>query len=46
MVGSLYFHLMIELFSLYTKIGFQPEGSSRQSLFRDGEWYDIIHMGF
>jgi len=30
---------------LYTKIGFQQEGSSRQSLFRDGEWHDIIHMG-
>jgi len=30
---------------LYNKIGFQQEGSSRQSLFRDGEWYDIVHMG-
>ncbi|WP_130859921.1 GNAT family N-acetyltransferase [Gracilibacillus phocaeensis] len=30
---------------LYTKIGFQPEGTSRQSLFRNGEWHDIIHMG-
>ncbi|MFO1443886.1 GNAT family N-acetyltransferase [Bacillus sp. Bva_UNVM-123] len=30
---------------LYNKIGFQQEGSSRQSLFRDGEWHDIIHMG-
>jgi RimJ/RimL family protein N-acetyltransferase len=30
---------------LYTKIGFQEEGSSRQSLFRNGEWHDIIHMG-
>ncbi|MFU1797442.1 GNAT family N-acetyltransferase [Paenibacillus azoreducens] len=30
---------------LYTKIGFQQEGSSRQCLFRDGEWHDIIHMG-
>lgn len=30
---------------LYTKIGFQQEGSSRQSLFRDGEWHDIVHMG-
>ncbi|MEJ7152905.1 GNAT family protein [Staphylococcus ureilyticus] len=31
--------------SLYTKIGFQEEGNSRQSLFRNGQWYDIIHMG-
>lgn len=30
---------------LYTKIGFQQEGNSRQSLFRNGEWHDIIHMG-
>lgn len=30
---------------LYHKIGFQQEGSSRQSLFRNGEWHDIIHMG-
>lgn len=30
---------------LYKKIGFQQEGNSRQSLFRDGEWHDIIHMG-
>lgn len=30
---------------LYTKIGFQEEGSSRQSLFRNGKWYDVIHMG-
>lgn len=31
--------------NLYTKIGFQQEGNSRQSLFRNGEWHDIIHMG-
>lgn len=30
---------------LYTKIGFQEEGNSRQSLFRNGEWHDIIDMG-
>ncbi|WP_164670090.1 GNAT family N-acetyltransferase [Virgibacillus doumboii] len=30
---------------LYEKIGFQHEGKSRQSLFRNGEWHDIIHMG-
>ena len=29
---------------LYTKIGFQQEGSGRQSLFKNGEWHDIIHM--
>jgi len=30
---------------LYTKIGFQQEGSCRQSLYRSGEWHDIILMG-
>lgn len=31
--------------SLYSKIGFKREGISRQSLFRNGQWHDIIHMG-
>lgn len=31
--------------SLYSKIGFKREGVSRQSLFRNGQWHDIIHMG-
>lgn len=30
---------------VYRKIGFQQEGQSRQSLYRNGKWYDIIHMG-
>lgn len=30
---------------LYKKTGFQHEGRSRQSLFRDGKWHDTIHMG-
>lgn len=30
---------------LYQKMGFQHEGNSRQGLFREGEWHDIIHMG-
>lgn len=30
---------------LYEKLGFQHEGTSRQSLFRRGIWHDIIHMG-
>src|SRR5690625_172592 len=30
---------------MYTKLGFQEEGNSRQSLFRDGKWHDIIYMG-
>ncbi len=30
---------------LYKKMGFQEEGNSRESLFRDGKWFDIIHMG-
>lgn len=30
---------------MYTKLGFCQEGNSRQSLFRDGKWHDIIHMG-
>jgi RimJ/RimL family protein N-acetyltransferase len=31
---------------LYEKIGFQYEGRSRESIFREGKWHDIIHMGF
>ena len=31
--------------NLYNKIGFHKEGNSRQSLFRNGKWHDIIHMG-
>ena len=30
---------------MYKRIGFKEEGNSRQSLFRDGKWHDIIHMG-
>ncbi|MMZ45984.1 Spermidine N(1)-acetyltransferase [compost metagenome] len=30
---------------LYEKVGFQHEGRSRQSLFREGTWHDVIHMG-
>lgn len=30
---------------LYEKIGFVHEGSSRQSLYRNGDWHDIVHMG-
>ncbi|GIN86115.1 acetyltransferase [Heyndrickxia sporothermodurans] len=30
---------------LYEKLGFKHEGTSRQSLFRNGTWHDIIHMG-
>ncbi|HLR51672.1 MAG TPA: GNAT family protein [Candidatus Avamphibacillus sp.] len=30
---------------LYEKLGFKHEGVSRQSLFRDGKWHDIYHMG-
>ncbi|MBO0994436.1 GNAT family N-acetyltransferase [Bacillus sp. SD088] len=30
---------------LYKKIGFHEEGNSRESLFREGKWHDIIHMG-
>lgn len=30
---------------LYNKLGFKREGNSRQSLFRNGKWHDIIHMG-
>ncbi|WP_411953847.1 GNAT family N-acetyltransferase [Alkalibacillus sp. S2W] len=30
---------------LYQKLGFKEEGKSRQSLFRNGQWHDIIHMG-
>lgn len=30
---------------LYEKLGFKHEGVSRQSIFRNGEWHDIFHMG-
>lgn len=30
---------------LYYKLGFKQEGSSRESLFRDGKWHDMVHMG-
>jgi len=30
---------------LYKKLGFELEGKSREALFRDGKWYDMIHMG-
>ncbi|KMK77517.1 GNAT family N-acetyltransferase [Alkalihalobacillus pseudalcaliphilus] len=30
---------------LYERIGFQKEGVSRESLFRNNHWHDIIHMG-
>lgn len=29
---------------LYGKMGFQHEGRSRESIFREGKWHDIIHM--
>ena len=29
---------------LYEKLGFQQEGKSRESIFRNGRWHDIIHM--
>ncbi|MGZ7444140.1 GNAT family N-acetyltransferase [Paenibacillus sp. TH7-28] len=31
--------------NMYEKIGFMREGISRQTLFREGNWHDIIHMG-
>jgi len=30
---------------LYEKLGFQKEGISREAIFRNGTWHDIIHMG-
>ncbi|MBE9916478.1 GNAT family N-acetyltransferase [Paenibacillus donghaensis] len=30
---------------LYKKLGFEQEGTSRQAIFREGKWHDIIHMG-
>ncbi|MFD2638131.1 GNAT family N-acetyltransferase [Piscibacillus salipiscarius] len=30
---------------LYKKLGFKEEGISRQCLFRNGKWEDIVHMG-
>ncbi|MED1797459.1 GNAT family N-acetyltransferase [Brevibacillus porteri] len=30
---------------LYDKLGFKQEGISRQFLFREGKWHDLVHMG-
>ncbi|TFB13458.1 N-acetyltransferase [Filobacillus milosensis] len=30
---------------MYEKLGFKEEGISRESLFRNGNWEDIVHMG-
>lgn len=30
---------------LYERIGFKQEGISRQFLFREGKWHDLVHMG-
>ncbi|MGO4900963.1 GNAT family N-acetyltransferase [Bacillus sp. GM2] len=30
---------------LYEKLGFSHEGISREALFREGVWHDIVHMG-
>ncbi|GAF15803.1 LOW QUALITY PROTEIN: acetyltransferase [Bacillus sp. JCM 19046] len=30
---------------VYKKIGFIEEGRSRESIYRNGDWHDIIHMG-
>ncbi|KKO54174.1 GNAT family N-acetyltransferase [Paenibacillus sp. DMB20] len=30
---------------MYEKIGFKHEGASRQAIYREGAWGDIIHMG-
>lgn len=29
---------------LYEKVGFKQEGISREAIFRNGAWHDIIHM--
>lgn len=39
------FSFNVKAIKLYDKIGFKPEGISRQALFREGTWHDIIHMG-
>ncbi|UTR07328.1 GNAT family N-acetyltransferase [Alkalihalobacillus sp. LMS6] len=30
---------------VYEKVGFVQEGRSKEAIFRNGEWIDIIHMG-
>ncbi|MDQ0351899.1 RimJ/RimL family protein N-acetyltransferase [Alkalibacillus filiformis] len=30
---------------LYQKLGFKEEGRAREALYRNGKWYDVIHMG-
>jgi len=39
------FSFNVRAIRMYKRIGFKEEGNSRQSLFRDGKWHDIIHMG-
>ncbi len=38
------FSLNPKAIHIYTKLGFKQEGVSRQSLYRNGEWHDIINM--
>ncbi|GGJ68419.1 hypothetical protein GCM10007111_32730 [Virgibacillus kapii] len=30
---------------LYEKLGFKHEGTTRQYLFRNGNWHDLLHKG-
>ncbi|PAV29712.1 hypothetical protein CIL05_10090 [Virgibacillus profundi] len=39
------FSLNEKAIHLNSKLGFKQEGAIRQSLYRNGEWHDIIHMG-
>ncbi len=39
------FSLNSKAIHIYTKLGFKQEGVSRQCLYRNGEWHDIIQMG-
>jgi RimJ/RimL family protein N-acetyltransferase len=44
-VGLRVFSFNDRAISLYEKIGFKQEGRSRQAIFREGKWHDIIAMG-
>ena len=39
------FSLNVKAIHIYTNLGFIQEGVSRQCLYRNGEWHDIIYMG-
>ncbi|MBR7796523.1 MAG: GNAT family N-acetyltransferase [Bacillota bacterium] len=39
------FSFNLKAIKLYEKLGFFHEGRSRQFLYRNGKWHDLLHMG-